>query len=78
MARTTNTVSIESKIIKAKENYEKAKQKYDVAAKELEELQTKHKALQRNELIKAVEKSDKTYAEIIAFLEGSLLREDIE
>jgi hypothetical protein len=33
MARMTNTVSIESKIIKAKENYEKAKMKYDAAAK---------------------------------------------
>lgn len=78
MARTTNTVSIESKIIKAKENYEKAKMKYDAAAKELEDLQTKQKALQLNELIKAVEKSDKTYAEIIAFLEWRLLRDGIE
>jgi len=52
--------------------------KYDAAAKELEELQTKQKALQRNELIKAVEKSDKTYAEIIAFLEGTLLRDGVE
>ncbi len=38
---------------------------------ELEDLQEKQRSIQRNELIKAVEKSGKTYAEIMAFL-GSI------
>ncbi len=68
MARKRKTISIDEKIAQAKENFEKAKAKYDNAAKELEDLQEKQRSIQRNELIKAVEKSGKTYAEIIAFL----------
>lgn len=71
MARTRNTISIDEKIIIAKENFEKAKAKYDAAAKQLEELQEKQRAIQRNEMIKAIEKSGKSYAEIMAFLESS-------
>ncbi len=71
MARTRKTISIDEKIEKAKETFERAKTKYDIAAKELEELQEKKRAIQRNELIKAVEKSGKSYVEVIAFLESS-------
>ena len=71
MARTRKTISIDEKIAQAKENFEKAKAKYDNAAKELEDLQEKQRSIQRNELIKAVEKSGKTYAEIMAFLEST-------
>ena len=71
MARTRKTISIEEKINLAKGNFEKAKTKYYAAAKELENLQAKQRSIQRNELIKAVERSGKTYAEIIAFLEST-------
>lgn len=71
MARMRKTITIEEKIAKAKENYEKAKMKYDTAAKELEDLQVKQRSIQRNQLVKAVENSGKTYAEIMAFLESS-------
>jgi len=71
MARTRKTISIDEKIANAKENFEKAKTRYDTAAKELEELQAKQRAIHRNELIQAVEKSGKSYAEIMAFLESS-------
>ena len=54
MARTRKTISIDEKIAQAKENFEKAKAKYDNAAKELEDLQEKQRSIQRNELIKAV------------------------
>lgn len=70
MARPRKTISIEEKIAKAKENFEKAKTRYD-AAKELEDLQAKQRAIHRNELIQAVEKSGKSYAEIMAFLEST-------
>lgn len=71
MARPRKTISIEEKIAKAKENFEKAKIRYDAAAKELEDLQAKQRAIHRNELIQAVEKSGKSYAEIMAFLEST-------
>lgn len=71
MARTRKTISIAEKITLAKGNFEKAKVRYDAAAKELEDLQAKQRSILRNELIKAVEKSGKTYAEIMAFLESA-------
>ena len=71
MTRTRKTISIEDKIAKAKESFEKAKSRYDAAAKELEDLQAKQRAIHRNELIQAVEKSGKSYAEIMAFLESA-------
>ena len=40
----------------------------DIAAKDLENLQAKQRSIQRHELIKAVEKSGKTYVEIMALL----------
>jgi len=67
MARARKTISIDEKITKAKENFEKAKARYDAAAMELEDLHEKQRVIQ----IKAVEKSGKSYAEIIAFLESS-------
>jgi hypothetical protein len=72
MARTRKTISIDEKIAQAKEIFEKAKARYDTAAKDLEELQAKQRSIKRNELIKAVEKSGKTYAEILAFLESEI------
>ena len=47
MTRTRKTISIEEKIAKAKENFEKAKNRYDAAAKELEDLQAKQRAIHR-------------------------------
>ena len=71
MGRMRKTISIDEKIDKAKENFEKAKIRYDAAAKELEDLMAKKKAIQTNELIMAVERSGKSYAEIKAFLESN-------
>lgn len=71
MGRMRKTISIDEKIDKAKENFEKAKIRYDAAAKELEDLMARKKAIQRNELIMAVERSGKSYAEIKAFLESN-------
>lgn len=71
MARTRNEISMNDKILKAKEKYEKTKQRFDEAAKELDELMEKQRAIELKELMKAVEKSGKTYAEILAFLENN-------
>jgi seryl-tRNA synthetase len=70
MTNTRKMISIDEKIAKAKGNFDKAKTRCDTAAKELEDLQAKQSAIKRNELIQAVEKSGKSYAEIMAFLES--------
>lgn len=68
MTRTRKIISIDEKIAKGKENFQKAKNKYDAAAKELEDLQAKPRKIHRNELIHAVLKSRESYADIMAFL----------
>ncbi len=45
-----------------------AKDKYDAALAELDRLQQKKNELQNKELIKAIEKSDRSFDEIMAFL----------
>jgi len=55
---------IDEKIDQPKRNFAKAKARYDDTAKALEDLESKRRSIQRNERIKAVERSGLTYAEI--------------
>ena len=66
MAR--RTISIEEKIERQKKIVFQAKDKYDAALAELDRLQQKKNELQNKELIKAIEKSDRSFDEIMAFL----------
>ncbi len=68
MARTRRTITIDEKISRAQENVIKCKEKYDEAVAELASLQEQKAALQKKELISALETSTKSYAEIMAFL----------
>ena len=68
MARTRNTISIDQKIEKARLHFEKVSAKYDTAAKDLKDLMAKKEAIRKDELMKAIAKSDKSYDEIMAFL----------
>jgi len=70
MARTRNTISIDEKIGKAQQDFEKARIKYDAAAKELEDLMAKKKAMQNEELLRLITKSSRTFEEITIFLSG--------
>lgn len=70
MARTRNTISIDEKIEKAQQDFEKARIKYDAAAKELEGLMAKKKAMQNEELLRLFTKSSKSFEEIKIFLSG--------
>lgn len=70
MVRTRNTISIDDKIEKAQQNFEKARINYDAAAKELEDLMAKKKAMQNEELLKLFTKSGKSFEEIKTFLTG--------
>ena len=60
---------MQAKIEKAQEAVSKKKKKeYDEAIAVLSDLLDKRDALRRDELVKAIMKSDRTYEEVMAFL----------
>jgi len=69
MARMISMESLERKIEKAQELVSKKKKEYDAAVSTLSDLLDKRDALQRDELVKAILKSDRTYEEVLAFLD---------
>ena len=69
MARMTSMAALEQKITKAQEQVSKTKKAYDAAIAELSDLLDKRDALRRDELVKAIMHSDKTYEEVLAFLD---------
>ena len=68
MARVTAMQALDTKIEKAQEQVSKTKKAYDVAIANLSDLLDKRDALRRDELVKAIMKSDRTYEEVLAFL----------
>ena len=66
MAR--RTISLDEKIEKAQKEVVVAKNKYDATVEELNKLLKKKKELRNQELLKAIESSQKSYEEIIHFL----------
>jgi hypothetical protein len=71
MGRTA--VPLEKKIENAQQKVVKTKEKYDVAVEELKKLMDKRDVLKKEELIVAIEKSNKSYDEIIEFINGDTL-----
>lgn len=69
MARIASMKALERKIEKAQEQVSKTKKQYDAAVAALSDLLDKRDALQRGELVKAIIKSDRTYEEVLAFLD---------
>ena len=70
MARTRKTITLDEKIEKAQEAVEKTKARYDAAVKELRDLLEKKDAQRKQELLKAVENSPRSFDEIMAFLKA--------
>ena len=68
MARTVGIESLELKIDKAKMDVVKTKEKYDKAVSKLSDLMDKADAIKRDELVKTMMKSSKSYEEILRFL----------
>ena len=66
--RPRKVMSIKDEIEKQEEAAAKSKAKYDADVKRLKDLYAKQDEMKKKELIKAVENSDKTYEEIMAFL----------
>ena len=68
MARGTVIESFELKIDKAKMDMVKTEEKYDKAVSKLSDLMDKADAIKRDELVKTMMKSSKSYEEILRFL----------
>ena len=63
-----NNITIDEEIIKQEEQVSKSKAKYDADVKKLKDLYAKKDEMKKKELLAAVEKSSKTYEEILRFL----------
>ncbi len=74
MARTS--IPLEKKIEISQQKVLKAKENYDVAIEELKKLMDKRDALKKEELIAAIEKSNKSYDEILEFINSNILVEE--
>ncbi len=60
--------ALDHKIEKAQAQVSKTKKQYDAAVATLSDLLDKRDALRRDELVKAIMKSERTYEEVLAFL----------
>ena len=65
-----NNLSIDEEIVKQEELVAKAKAKYDADVKKLKDLYAKKDEVKKKELLEAVEKSSKSYEEIMRFLKS--------
>lgn len=65
-----NNITIDEEIIKQEEQVSKSKAKYDADVKKLKDLYAKKDEMKKKELLAAVEKSSKTYEEILRHLQG--------
>ena len=63
-------ITIDEEIIKQEEQVSKSKAKYDADVKKLKDLYAKKDEMKKRELLEAVEKSSKTFEEIMGFLKG--------
>ena len=76
MAGRSN-LTIDEKITQAQEQVIKTKAKYDKAVATLEELLAKKKAMQNEELLRLFTNSNRTYDEVVAFLQEGRTEEQL-
>ena len=70
MARTKSDASLDEQIEKAQDRLVKAKAQYDSAAAELRKLLEERDARRQKLLMAAIAKSDKSFEDILRFLES--------
>ena len=70
MARTKSVASLDEQIEKAQDRLAKAKAQYDSAAAELRKLLEERDARRQKLLMAAIAKSDKSFEDILRFLES--------
>ena len=68
MARTKSTVSLDGRIREAESKVTEAKARYDSAVSELKSLIEEKKELQVKELMREMEKSGKSFDEVIRLI----------
>ena len=68
MARPKKNTSMEEEIVKQEEAVERSKAKYDAEVKKRKDMYAKREEARRKALLDAVEKSSKSYEEIMAFV----------
>ena len=71
MARNISKESLEQKISKVENAISRNREQYEKLTAELEELHQKQKAIQSEELLKAVAESSRSYDEILRYIQGS-------
>ena len=76
MARMTSMEALDKKIEKAQELVSRRKKLYDEAIAALSDLLDKRDALRRDELVKAIMNSDRTYEEVLEFLNAGSEEEE--
>lgn len=76
MARNISKEGLEQKIEKVEKAIRKNREQYDKLTAELEELHQKQKAIQSEELLKAIAESSRSYEEILNFIQGKSEHED--
>ena len=72
MARPRKDTSLEEAIAKQEEAVTKARERYDTEVKKLKDLYDKRDEQKKKALLEAVEKSNKSYEEIMAFLSADM------
>lgn len=76
MARTISKDTLEQKISKLETAISKNRQQYDQLTKELKELLDKQKAMQSEELMKAIADSSRSYEDILRYIKGETSEDD--
>ena len=70
MPRTKNSKTIEAEISQTEEQFQRLKERCDKASQKLDALYELKKHREQEELLKSIDKSTRTKAEILAFLES--------
>ena len=76
MARTISKDTLEQKISKLETAISKNRQQYDQLTKELKELLDKQKAMQSEELMKAIADSSRSYEDILRYIKGEMSQDE--
>lgn len=74
--RKVNTDTLDAKIEQQKSSLEKAKAKYEAEKEALAELIKLRNEMRKEELMEAVIKSERSYAEILAFIKNAGTQEE--
>ena len=76
MVRNISKESLEQKIEKVEKAISRNREQYEKLTTELEELHQKQKAIQSEELLKAIAESTRSYEEILRFIQSASEEEE--